>query len=61
MKSIKKHAAGKTVVIVSNIFDVISVSDNVIVMNKGEVVYKGPSSHLNRESALYDMMVDAEL
>ena len=49
----------KTVIAVSNVFDVIKAADHVIVMDKGQVIYNGPSSGISHESALYDMLLSS--
>lgn len=50
----------KTMIIVSNIFEVVRTADNVIVLDKGRVVFSGPSSRLPREVALYKLIVESE-
>lgn len=49
---------GKTTIVVSNIFAVVKAADNVIVLDKGRVLYSGPASHLPREISLYKMIID---
>jgi ATP-binding cassette subfamily B protein len=50
----------KTMILISNIFDVVSAADHVIVLNKGHLVYAGPHSRLPKEASLYKMIVDNE-
>lgn len=49
-KSIHEHAKGKTAIIVTNILDVISQADLVIVMSKGKVVEVGSHKELLKKS-----------
>lgn len=59
VKNIYDFSQGKTTIIVSNIFSVVSAADNVIVLNRGRLIYSGHASRLPREIALYKMIVDA--
>jgi len=56
--NIYRFSRGKTTIIVSNIFDVVSAADQVIVLNKGRVIYAGASSRLPKELALYKMIIE---
>jgi ABC-type multidrug transport system fused ATPase/permease subunit len=58
LENIYHFSQGKTTIIVSNIFEVVSAADNVVVLNKGEVIYSGPSSRLPKEISLYKMIID---
>lgn len=48
---------GKTVIIISNVFDVVEQADMVVVLNKGEIVYKGKKGGLPREISLYKILL----
>jgi ABC-type multidrug transport system fused ATPase/permease subunit len=61
LKSIHKNLKKQTIVAISNVFDVITAADNVIIINKGEIIYQGPSEHLSKESSLYKIIVDSNL
>lgn len=60
LDSIYHFSKGKTSIIVSNIFEIATAADNVIVLNKGRVLYSGKSSHLPHESALYRMILESD-
>ena len=51
---------GKTVIIISNIFDVVKQADKVIVLNKGELVYQGKGDSIPKEVSLYKILLDSE-
>ena len=58
IRNIYTFSEGKTTIIVSNIFSVITASDNVIVLNQGKVIYTGSSSRLTKEISLYKLIVE---
>lgn len=58
LDNVYNFSRDKTMIIVSNIFAVVSAADNVIVLNKGKIVYSGPSSRLPKEISLYKMIID---
>ncbi len=57
LHNIHMFSENKTTIIISNIFSVISAADNIIVLNKGKVIYHGPAKHLSREVSLYKMIM----
>lgn len=59
-ENIYKFSEGKTAAIVSNIFSVVSAADNVIVLNRGKLLYAGRSSKLPKEISLYNMLLEDE-
>ena len=59
LHNIFEFSQDKTMVIVSNVFSVISAADHVIVLNKGEVIYDGSPARLHKESALYRMILES--
>lgn len=60
LENIRNFSTGKTTIIVSNIFEVASAADNVVVLDGGRLVYAGPSSRLPRESSLYKIILKSE-
>lgn len=58
IKNIFSFSLHKTTIIVSNVFALISSSDNIIVLHKGRVIYSGASAHLPKEAALYRMLME---
>lgn len=58
LHNIQTFSEHKTTVIISNIFSVVSTADNVIVLNKGKVIYSGPAKHLSTEISLYKMILE---
>ncbi len=58
LHNIQTFSEHKTTIIISNIFSVVSTADNVIVLNKGRVIYHGPAKHLSTELSLYKMILE---
>ncbi len=58
VRNIYHFSEGKTTLIVSNIFSVISAADNVIVLNQGKIIYSGPCNRLTKEVSLYKLIVE---
>lgn len=54
---LQKFSKGKTVIIVSNILDVITSADHVLVVNKGKIVHAGQHRDLLRHSELYKLIL----
>ena len=50
----------KTVIIISNVFDVVEQADTVVVLNKGELVYQGKGNSIPKEISLYKILLDSE-
>jgi subfamily B ATP-binding cassette protein MsbA len=60
LNNLKQFSDGKTTVMISNIFDVISLADNVVIFNHGKLLYSGPSTRLPKEISLYKMIEESE-
>ncbi len=60
INNIFQFSRHKTTIIVSNVFALISSSDNIIVLHKGRAIYSGPSAHLPKETALYRMLTEGK-
>jgi ABC-type multidrug transport system fused ATPase/permease subunit len=58
LHNIQNFSDNKTTIIISNIFSVVSTADNVIVLNKGKVIYQGKAKHLTSELSLYRMILE---
>ncbi len=56
-KNIQQHAKGKTVIIVTNIVDVISKADQVIVINEGKIIHTGKHNELLKHPKYYNLLV----
>jgi|SRR5579859_659317 len=59
-KNIKKVCKDKTTIIISNVLDVITEADHVIMINKGKVVHAGKHSDLLKKSNLYKLVLHTE-
>jgi subfamily B ATP-binding cassette protein MsbA len=60
MERLQKLYKNKTVIIISNIFDVIKQADTVVVLNQGKMVFNGNSNKLLKEASLYRMLLNSE-
>ena len=60
MERLQKLFKRKTVIIISNIFDVIKQADTVVVINQGKMIYQGNSNKLLKEASLYKMLLNSE-
>lgn len=60
LERIKQISKNKTVIIISNIFDVVKQADTVVVLNRGKLVYTGKGSSLPKEMALYKILLRNE-
>jgi ABC-type multidrug transport system fused ATPase/permease subunit len=58
LHNIQDFSEQKTTILISNIFSVVSSADNVIVLNKGKVIYQGKAQHLSSELSLYKMILE---
>lgn len=59
LRNIVHVSEHKTTIIISNVFDVIAIAENIIVLNHGKLLYSGPSERLPKEISLY-RMIDAD-
>ncbi len=58
LKNIYAFSVGKTTLLVSNIFSIVSAADYVVVLNDGKVVFSGKSQKLKHERSLYRLLVE---
>src|SRR5258708_23791665 len=56
-ENIQEYAKKKTVIIVTNIVDVISKADQVIVINEGRIIHAGKHSELLKHPKYYNLLV----
>ncbi len=56
-ENIQEYAKGKTVIIVTNIMDVISKADQVIVINEGRIIHTGKHNELLKHPKYYNLLV----
>jgi len=61
LHNIHHFAHGKTAILISNVFSVVSKADNAIVLDKGKVIYSGPAHRLAKESSLYKMIIGSDI
>jgi ABC-type multidrug transport system fused ATPase/permease subunit len=60
LDNVYNFSEGKTSIIISNIFDVITAADNIIVLNRGRLLFSGPAHRLPKEISLYNMIMENE-
>ena len=58
--NLQQFAQGKTTIIVSNVLDVITKADHVIVVNKGKIAHAGQHRDLLKDSNLYKLILRTE-
>lgn len=58
LKNIYAFSAGKTTLMVSNIFSIVSAADYVVVLNDGRVIFSGESRKLKYERSLYRLLME---
>lgn len=60
LRNLKEFSEDKTTIFISNIFDVITEAENIIVFNRGRLLYSGKASRLPKEISLYKMIIESE-
>jgi ABC-type multidrug transport system fused ATPase/permease subunit len=60
LKTVHTFSEGKTTLLISNIFDVITAAENIIVLSHGNLLYSGPAKRLPKEISLYKMIAESE-
>jgi ABC-type multidrug transport system fused ATPase/permease subunit len=60
LSNLYEFSAGRTAILVSNIFDVARAADHVVVLDAGRVIYNGPASRLPQETSLYKLILKSE-
>lgn len=60
LRNFGSWSQGKTSILISNIFDVISAADHIVVLNHGKLLYSGPTERLPKEIALSKMIMENE-
>lgn len=60
LAKVHAFAEGKTAILISNIFDVITAAENIVVLSHGRVLYTGPAKRLPKEISLYRMIAESE-
>ncbi len=58
---LKRHFAGKTVLIVSNRIKLLSMTDNIIILANGSVESEGSHDQLLEENSLYQSMFEKQM
>lgn len=61
LKNLKRHLAGKTVIIVSNRIKLLSLTDRIIVIEDGRAVFDDIHDNLLQSSPLYRTMYDKQV
>ncbi len=59
MNNIKEFGKNKTLVIISNLLEIIKQADHVVLVSEGEVIRSGASSILKEESALSNLILNS--
>jgi ATP-binding cassette subfamily B multidrug efflux pump len=54
--NLKRHFTGKTVIVVSNRIKLLSMTDEIIILDNGIIVARGDHDHLLAENTLYQAM-----
>ena len=57
IKNIKKFTGKKTVVIVSNILDIIKIADHVVIVNKGKIIAQGKNTTILKQKHLTELLI----
>ncbi len=57
IKNIKKFTDKKTVIIVSNILDIIKIADHVIIVNKGKIIAQGKNTSILKQKHLTELLI----
>lgn len=60
LQTVRDFAVGRTTILISNIFDVITAAENIIVLSRGKVLYSGSAHRLPKEISLYKMIAESE-
>ena len=59
MNNIKEFGKDKTMIIISNLLEIIKQADHVVLVNDGEVIRSGASSILREESGLSNLILNS--
>jgi ABC-type multidrug transport system fused ATPase/permease subunit len=60
LSTVHTFSKDKTTLLISNIFDVITAAENIVVLSHGKVLYSGPAKRLPKEISLYNMIAQNE-
>jgi ABC-type transport system involved in cytochrome bd biosynthesis fused ATPase/permease subunit len=60
MASLLKHAAGRTVIMITHRLEALGQLDNVILLDQGRIVDTGSTATLHRRSSFYRNLINAE-
>jgi ABC-type bacteriocin/lantibiotic exporter with double-glycine peptidase domain len=60
MKNLRMYAEGRTVILITNILDVLDESDNIVLMDEGTVVKSGSYKELEHDPVLRDLIAKEE-
>lgn len=59
MKNLNSFARGKTTIFISNVLEIISQADHVILLNQGKVLHSGPAKTLLKHKSLSEFILEA--
>lgn len=60
LRTVSGFSKNKTTIFISNVFDVITVAENIVVLSHGKLLYSGPAHRLPKEISLYKMINESE-
>jgi len=60
LHTVSEFSKDKTTIFISNVFDVINVAENIVVLNHGKLLFSGPAHRLPKEISLYKMISESE-
>ncbi len=58
---LKKHLAGKTVIIVSNRLKLLSMTDRIIIIDEGKIAHSGTHEQILKKSSFYRSMYEKQM
>ena len=59
MRNLNAFAAAKTTIFISNVLEIISQADHIIILNQGQVLRTGSAKQLLRQKSLTDLILEA--
>jgi ABC-type multidrug transport system fused ATPase/permease subunit len=60
LHTVSKFSKDKTSIFISNVFDIITAAENIIVLSHGKLLYSGPARRLPKEISLFKMISEGE-
>lgn len=60
LHTVSDFAKNKTSIFISNVFDIITAAENIVVLSHGKLLYSGPAHRLPKEISLFKMISESE-